>query len=97
MASFDERGNPMRLLLPLAVFAAALAAWEMYVRLKGVPPYVLPAPSLIATTLVADWPILQASLLTTLKTTVSGLALAVLGGVLLAVLLSLSRVVEYSL
>jgi NitT/TauT family transport system permease protein len=47
--------------------------------------------------MVSDWPILWASLLTTLKTTLLGLALAVLGGVLLAVLLSLSRIVEYSL
>jgi NitT/TauT family transport system permease protein len=91
------RDNPLKLLLPLAVFAAALAAWEAYVRLRGVPPYILPAPSLIATTMVADWPLLWASLLITLKTTLSGLVLAVIGGVLLAVLLSLSRIVEYSL
>ncbi len=92
-----KQGNPLKFILPLAVFAAALAAWEGYVRLRGVPPYILPAPSLIATTIAADWPLLWASLLTTLQTTLSGLGLAVLGGVLLAVLLSLSRVVEYSL
>ena len=92
----SARHNPLRLILPLAVFAAALAGWEAYVRLQGVPPYILPAPSLIAATMVSDWPILWASLLTTLKTTLLGLALAVLGGVLLAVLLSLSRIVEYS-
>jgi NitT/TauT family transport system permease protein len=93
----STRHAPLRLILPLAVFAAALAGWEVYVRLQGVPPYILPAPSLIAATMVSDWPILWASLLTTLKTTLLGLALAVLGGVLLAVLLSLSRIVEYSL
>jgi NitT/TauT family transport system permease protein len=93
----STRHAPLRLILPLAVFAAALAGWEAYVRLQGVPPYILPAPSLIAATMVSDWPILWASLLTTLKTTLLGLALAVLGGVLLAVLLSLSRIVEYSL
>ena len=38
-----------------------------------------------------------ASLLTTLKTTLLGLAFGVLGGVSFAVLLSLSRIVEYSL
>jgi len=92
-----RRGNPLRWTLPLAVFAAALAAWEGYVRLEGVPSYILPAPSLIAATIVADWPLLRASLLTTLETTLSGLVLAVLGGVGLAVLLSLSRIVEYSL
>ncbi|MBL0406847.1 ABC transporter permease subunit [Microvirga aerilata] len=91
-----RRHARLRWILPLAVFAAALAGWEAYVRLRGVPPYILPAPSLIAATLVGDWPILWASLLTTLKTTLLGLMLAVFGGVLLAVLLSLSKIVEYS-
>ncbi len=91
-----RRRARLRLILPLVIFAAALAGWEAYVRLQGVPPYILPAPSLIAATLVSDWPILWASLLTTLKTTLFGLALAVFGGVLLAVLLSLSKIVEYS-
>lgn len=92
-----RQGNPLKIALPLAVFAAAIAAWEAIVRIEGIPPYILPAPSLIAKTLVADWPLLSASLLTTLATTLAGLVLAVLGGVLLAVLLSLSRIVEYSL
>lgn len=89
--------NSLKLVLPLLVFAAAIGSWEAIVRLHGIPPYILPAPSLIGTTMVADWPLLQASLLTTLKTTLLGLALAVLGGVFLAVILSLSRIVEYSL
>jgi NitT/TauT family transport system permease protein len=92
-----RQGNPLRIVLPLLVFAAAVAAWEAIVRIEDVPPYILPAPSLIAKTLVADWSLLSASLLTTLGTTFAGLVLAVLGGVVLAVLLSLSRIVEYSL
>jgi NitT/TauT family transport system permease protein len=92
-----RQGNPLRIVLPLLVFAAAVAAWEAIVRIEDVPPYILPAPSLIAKTLVADWSLLSASLLTTLGTTLAGLVLAVLGGVVLAVLLSLSRIVEYSL
>jgi NitT/TauT family transport system permease protein len=92
-----RHGNPLKIVLPLAVFAAAIAAWEAIVRVEAIPPYILPAPSLIARTLVADWPLLSASLMTTLKTTLTGLVLAVLGGVLLAVLLSLSKIVEYSL
>jgi NitT/TauT family transport system permease protein len=91
------RNALLRLLLPAAVFMAGIGAWEIYVRAMAVPPYILPAPSLIAGTIVADWPLLSASLLTTLKTTLLGLALAVIGGVALAVMLSLSRIVEYSL
>ncbi|NIX78009.1 ABC transporter permease [Microvirga terricola] len=86
-----------RIALPLAVFIAAIGAWEFYVRSHAVPTYILPAPSLIVQTVVADWPLLSASLFVTLKTTLLGLGLAVAGGVGLAVLLSLSRIVEYSL
>jgi len=89
--------SPLKLVLPLAIFAAAIGAWEAAVRLQGIPPYILPAPSLIGTTMIADWPLLRASLLTTLGTTLLGLGLAVVGGVFLALLLSLSRIVEYSL
>jgi len=83
--------------LPLALLALTLWLWESYVERNAVPRYVLPAPSLIWRTLIGDWPVLFASLLVTLKTTFLGLALAVVGGVTLAVLLSLSRLVEYSL
>lgn len=89
--------NPLKILMPLMVFTAAIAAWETYVRVAAVPPYILPAPSLIAVTMKSDWPILSASLVVTLKTTLTALALAVIGGVALAILLSLSRIVEYSL
>jgi len=89
--------NPLKLVLPLTVFVAAIAFWELYVRMAAVPPYILPAPSLIAATMKADWPLLSSSLMTTLETTLAALILAVIGGVALAMALSLSRIVEYSL
>jgi NitT/TauT family transport system permease protein len=94
--SFDVN-RILRVGLPIVVFAASLWWWEHYVETRHVPPYVLPAPSVIWATLLKDWPILLGSLLVTLKTTFLGLLLAVFGGVTLAVLLSLSRLVEYSL
>lgn len=87
----------LRTLLPLAVSAGLLSAWEFGVRAWGVPSYVLPAPSVIAATMVADAPLLLSSLFVTVKTTLLALALAVIGGVSIAVCLSLSRIVEYSL
>lgn len=83
--------------LPLVLFGLVLWSWESYVVRNQVPPYILPAPSRIWATLITDWPVLSASLLVTLRTAALGLLLAVIGGVTLAVLLSLSRVVEYSL
>lgn len=95
----DKRdfGRVLKIALPLGLFALLLFSWESYVVAYQVPHFILPAPSRIWATLIADWPLLFGSLLQTLKTTFLGLALAVVGGVSLAVLLSLSRIVEYSL
>ena len=95
--SFLDLNRVLRVALPLVLFIAILWGWESYVVRNNVPPYILPAPSAIWFTLIKDWPVLSASLLVTLTTTLEGLLLAVAGGVTLAVLLSLSRIVEYSL
>ena len=81
---------------PAAVFMGVLAAWEAYVRLRDVPPYVLPSPSLVLATLLTDRGILFPALLVTLKTTFSALAAAVLGGVGLAVFFAQWKWVERS-
>lgn len=75
-----------RSFLPLAAVCAVLGVWEAYVRLAHVPPYVLPAPSLVAATLYTDRATLLASFLVTLKVTVEALLSAVFGGVALAIL-----------
>jgi NitT/TauT family transport system permease protein len=87
----------IRLLLPIAVLAAGIAAWELVVRLNDIQPYVLPAPSAIFATLIVDWGVLSQSLLTTLLTTLEGFAAAAIGGVALALLFNLSKWLEYSL
>jgi len=90
------RQRATRLAPPALVFAAALATWESYVRLGAVPPYVLPSPSLILSTLVSDSATLVPALLVTLKTTFGALAAAVIGGVGLAVLFTQWKWVERS-
>ncbi|ABD05283.1 Binding-protein-dependent transport systems inner membrane component [Rhodopseudomonas palustris HaA2] len=87
----------LRVLLPVVVLAAGVAAWDLVVRLNQIPPYILPGPGLVAQTLVADWPILSASLLATLATTLQGFLAAAIGGIALALLFNQSRWVEYSL
>jgi NitT/TauT family transport system permease protein len=86
----------LRVVLPVIVLALSLAVWELVVRLAHIPPYVLPAPSLILQTFIADRALLTQSLLVTLITTLEGFLLAAIGGVGLAVLFNLSRLVEYS-
>lgn len=92
--------RPMRWLAdygpPLGVFLAMLAAWETYVRLRDVPPYILPSPSLVLETLVTDRGILFPALLVTLETTFGALAAALLGGAGLAVLFAQWKWVERS-
>ncbi len=87
----------LRILLPVMVLAAGIAAWELVVRLNDIKPYVLPAPSVVFLTLVSDWSVLSQSLLTTLLTTLEGFLAAAFGGIVLALLFNQSKWLEYSL
>jgi NitT/TauT family transport system permease protein len=91
----NERARSI--IAPVAVLALGVLAWDLVVRLNGIPPYILPGPGLVASTLVSDWDILWSSLLSTMATTLEGFALAVAGGVGLAVLFNQSRLIERSL
>jgi NitT/TauT family transport system permease protein len=94
----DRRGlRLIRILLPVVVFALAIAAWAFVVRINDIPPYVLPGPGAVFQTLISDWPILWQSLLTTLLTTLEGFVAAAVGGVALALLFNQSKWLEYSL
>ena len=85
-----------RVALPVAVIALTLLAWDRIVVWGEVPHYILPGPGLVLSTLVADWAILFDALLVTLRITLMALAVAVVGGVGLAVLFAQSRWVEMS-
>lgn len=91
-ASAGER--VLRFVVPIAMLALLLTAWQAYVTIAEVPHYILPSPLRIAQALTTDWPILGRALLITLQTTLLALALALIGGVLLAVLLVQSKWVE---
>ena len=83
-------------LLPWLVFAAALAAWEITVRVAQIPHYILPAPSLILETLARHFDSLAPAWWYTVRITAGALALSVLSGVGLAGLFALSPWVERS-
>jgi NitT/TauT family transport system permease protein len=98
----DRRGREhfdqmARLLLPFGVLALSILAWDLVVRLEDIPPYVLPAPGLVFATLWSDRALLLDSLVVTLTTTLEGFALALSGGIGLAILFNQSRLIEYSL
>lgn len=87
----------MRRLLPVATLFGLLGVWELIVRLGHIPAYTLPAPSLIAATLWANFPSLAASWWFTLKVTLGALALACAGGVLIAAVFALFPALEVAL
>ena len=80
--------------LPFALGIAVLAAWQAAVRLLQVPVYLVPAPSDIWAAFTGDFMSLMASLWATLQVTLIAFALAVAGGVALAVVFSQSRTIE---
>jgi NitT/TauT family transport system permease protein len=85
-----------RIAAPLAIGILFLALWEAGVRLSGVPQYILPAPSAVARSLWVDGPSLFGSLLVTLRITLAALAAAAIVGGAIALVFSLSRIVEIS-
>jgi NitT/TauT family transport system permease protein len=93
----DESGprteRALRLLLPIVVLGLTVVLWGAVVRWRGIPPYVLPGPDLVFTTLVADWAMLSEALAVTLLTTLQGFVLAAVGGIGLAVLFNQSRLI----
>jgi NitT/TauT family transport system permease protein len=90
---FDKIG---RWMLPLAVLILTIVGWDRLVVWNNIPHYILPGPGLVWTTLINDWAMLFEALLVTLQITLMALAVAVLGGVGLAVLFTQSRLVEMS-
>jgi len=82
---------------PLCMLGIVLLAWEVIVRAAAIPPYVVPAPSLVFTILINDAGLLFDSLLVTLGITFQAFALAAIGGIALGIAFNLWRGVERSL
>jgi NitT/TauT family transport system permease protein len=85
------------ILAPIGVGVLILCVWEAMVRIKGIPPYILPGPLLIVQTLISDWGTLSEALLITLRITFAALLAAITVGVALAVLFTQSKWLEKSL
>src|SRR5262249_40407935 len=67
------------------VFLSILIAWEAYVRVSGILPVILPAPSAIAAYMWTQRQLILEHLWPTLYQCVLGFALASVGGVIIAV------------
>jgi NitT/TauT family transport system permease protein len=87
-AEFDRYG------LPLGLAAAGIVIWEVGVRLGNVPAYLLPPPSAIVASLVADWKVIYLNIYPTLIAILGGFALSVVIGIPLATLIVFSPLAE---
>lgn len=95
--AFRHREAMLRMAVPVIVVGGLLLLWEALVRIYQVPHYIIPAPSLIFTTLIENWETLSAALWFTAKLTLLALFAAIVGGVLLAVAFALFKWVEIGL
>ena len=93
-ARLQRRESTLRVLVPSIIIAALLLGWELLVRVNEIPHYILPAPSLVLTTLFDNWTTLWPALWFTVKLTLLSLACAVIGGVLIAIAFALFKWVE---
>ncbi len=92
----DRTSTVLQYGLPVLTLAGGIAIWEAVMEVRSTPAYVLPAPSLVFTTLIQDWPVLFDSLLATLLTTFQGFIAAAIGGIAMALVFSRSKWLEYS-
>jgi ABC-type nitrate/sulfonate/bicarbonate transport system permease component len=86
-----------RWLWPGLIVLGLLAAWEALARLYSVPRWLLPTPSSVGVELWASRGLLWGHTLVTLEEVVIGFALALGVGVVLAVAIAYSRVLERSI
>lgn len=89
-----SRETLLKIFVPVLVVFTLLALWHIGVVISGVPQYILPSPIAVATALVKDWGTLAPALWVTTQITIASLALALIGGVGIAVFLVQSRWIE---
>jgi len=84
-------------LIPICLGLVLLGAWQWLVDYFEIAPYLLPSPTLILRTLLADWSLLGSALLVTLQITLLSFLLATTLGVLISFIFIQSRSLERAL
>jgi NitT/TauT family transport system permease protein len=86
----NARNKLIDLAWPVAISLIMLAGWELMVRGLGIRNIILPSPSRIMETVIERRDLLMTNLWPSLYLTVVGFALSVVGGILVAVLITYS-------
>ena len=87
----------LRILIPVAMVALAVGLWQLHITVNHVPKYITPAPGDVARALFTDWGTLSPALLVTVRITFIALAIALIGGVGLAIILVQSKWIELAI
>ena len=95
--SWLKKLTSVDVIAPLVVGILAILAWDIFVRVTKIPPYLLPGPFLVLQTLISDWNSLFPSLIITLQITIAAFVAAVVSGLLVAILFTQSKWIERSL
>jgi len=96
MNDSDAPSRAFRYAAPAAIAIALLALWQGLVAYYDVPPYIVPAPTVVWRALVSDRALLFASLEVTLVIALTALAIATLVGTAIALVFVQSRWIETS-
>ena len=87
----------LRIVVPVVMLLIGILAWHFIVVGNNIPKYILPTPYDVVQSLINDWPTLLPALGVTLRITFTALALALVGGVAMAILLVQSKWIELAL
>jgi len=77
-----------------AALVGILVVWEVFVRSAGIKPYILPAPSVVLASLVQKLPTVLAAAGFTVQPMLIGFAIAVVIGILLALVVAFSSTLQ---
>lgn len=92
-----QRPRVQRVVYPALVAALLVAVWQGLVTGMKLPPYLVPSPLLMLKTLAADWALLGAALLVTVRITLLAFLAATVAGVLISFVFVQSQRIETAL
>jgi NitT/TauT family transport system permease protein len=96
MTGNEAPSRVLRIAAPALIAVLLLAAWQGLVVAYDVPAYIVPSPSIVLRTLVADRALLADALGVTLGIALTALAIATVLGTLVALVFAQSRWIEMS-
>jgi NitT/TauT family transport system permease protein len=83
-----------RLAWPILMMALMLIAWELAVKMLGIRSIILPPPSAVLEVMIGRYDLLLTHLWPSFYLTVLGFLLSVVGGMIVAVLITYSKIVR---